>query len=183
MEGAVVKRIAVIGLVCCAGAAAHAQPAAKAATAPTGPNVSAARAGVAGPAQGPALPGPSAAPAPEGCQLVSKAGEQYVESPLVGFEPGITSKPLPVVQANSGAAMVLCNRSTIVPELTDYRVLTEMRLPLAIKSGAKTLFLVVKDGQLQFALPDGDATPDEMKALSARQTEMRTAMAGKTAAK
>jgi len=177
-----VKRIVVIGLVCFAGAAAHAQPAAKG-TPTTGPNVSAARAGVAGPAQGPSLSGPAAAPAAEGCQLVSKAGDQYVESPLVGFEPRVTSKPLPVVQANSGAQMVLCNRSTIVPELTDYRVLTEMRLPLAIKSGAKTLFLVVKDGQLQFALPDGDATPDEMKALSARQTEMRTAMAAKTAAK
>jgi hypothetical protein len=158
-----VKRFAVIGLVCFTGAAAHAQPA-------------------PAQAQGPALSGPAAATAGS-CQLVSKAGDQYVESPLVGFEPQTTSKPLPVVQANSGAQMVLCNRSTIVPELTDYRVLTEMRLPLAIKSGAKTLFLGVKDGQVQFALPDGDATPDEMKALSARQTEMRTAMAGKSGAR
>ena len=176
------KRIVVIGLVCFAGAAAHAQPAARGTQAPTGPNVSAARAGVAGPVQGPTVSTPAAV-AEGSCQLVSKAGDQYVESPLNGFEPKDVSKALPGVQANSGAAMVLCNRASLVPELTDSRVLTEMHLPLAIKSGGKTLFLVVQNGQLQFALPDGDATPDEMKALSARQTEMRTAMAAKPPAK
>ena len=173
------KPIAVIGLVCFLGAAAHAQPASKAAPAPIGPGISAARAGV-GPVQGPGLS--SASPATS-CQLVSKAGDQYADSPLVDFDPGNASKPLPAIQANSGAAMVLCERSTIVPELSDARVLTEMHLPFAIKSGTKTVFVVLQKGQVSFALPDGDATPEEMTALRARETEMRTAMAAKPAAK
>jgi hypothetical protein len=155
-----VKRVAVIGLIGFLGAAAHAQTSS---------------------VQGPASPSPAAPAA--ACQIVSKLGEQYVEAPLAGFDPSLASQPLPSVQASSGAQMVLCNRPTIVPQVSDYRVLTEMHLPLAIRSGAKTLFVGVKDGRVQLALPEGDATAEEMTALRARQDEMQTAMTAKTAKK
>lgn len=120
--------------------------------------------------------------APTPCTVSSKIGEQYLESPLAGFDPTAPG-PLPVLPANSGAVMVVCSRDSIVPQVTDFRVLTEMHLPLAIKSGAKTLFIGLKEGRLQFAVPDGDATPAEMGALSARRDEMQAAMAAKVARK
>jgi hypothetical protein len=122
------------------------------------------------------------APAAPACAVSSKVGDQYIETPLAGLDPA-SPAPLPVLQANAGAVMVICGRPTIVPEIADYRVLTEMHLPLAIRSGGKTLFLGVKGGQIQFAIPDGDATPEEMSALRARRDQMQDAMAAKAGGK
>jgi len=47
---------------------------------------------------------------------------------LPGFDPAVTSTPLPAITA-AGSVMIACMRPTIVPEVTDYRVLTELRLP------------------------------------------------------
>lgn len=152
------KRIAVIGLICFAGSAARAQTAA--------------------PVQGPASTAPAPAPAPAtGCQLMTKSGDQFVGTPLPGFDPSVKSVRLPAPQAGSNAAMVLCNRTTIIPQVTDYRILTEMHLPLAISAGGKTVFLGASKGRLQMGVPDGALTADETEALRNRIDEMQTAMA------
>jgi hypothetical protein len=131
----------------------------------------------------PARPAPAATPAPAStaaatCQLMTKSGDQYVGTPLPGFDPSVRTVRLPVLQANSNAAMVLCNRTTVVPEVTDYRVLTEMHLPLAISAGGKTVFLGATNGQLQMGVPEGQLTADETKAIQDRIDEMQTAIAG-----
>jgi hypothetical protein len=163
------KRFVVLGLTWFVASAAHAQTPAPA-PAPSRP------------VQGPLLPGATPANAIAPCVVSTKIGDQYFESPLVGLDPAAPG-PLPVMQANTGAVMVACARSTLVPEVSDYRVLTEMHLPFAIKAGAKTLFVGVKGGQIQFALPDGDASPEEMAALHTRRDQMQAAMQAKTAAK
>jgi hypothetical protein len=73
--------------------------------------------------------------------------------------------------------MIMCVRGTIVPEVTDYRVITELRLPLSISTGQRTLLLGASKGKLQVGLPDGGATPEETKALQDRLDEMNAAMA------
>jgi hypothetical protein len=73
--------------------------------------------------------------------------------------------------------MVACIRATIIPEVTDYRVLTELRLPLSIRAGQKTLLLGASAGKLQIGLPDGPTTPEETKALRDRLDEMNATMA------
>lgn len=108
---------------------------------------------------------------------MSKVGDQYLATPLTAFDPANTAVPLPVPQADANVAMVLCNRTTIVPEITDYRVVTEMHLPLAIKAGDKSLFLGITNGKLQMGVPEGQSTPEEMQALRARADEMQLAMA------
>jgi hypothetical protein len=152
------KRVvfAIAGLACMTAGVAHAQ-------------------GAAAP---PATFAAPAAPA-RSCLLVTQAGGQYAETPLVGFDPALTSIPLPAVPA--GAVMVVCNRATIIPEVTDYRVLTELRLPLSIRSGPKTLFLGAAGGKLQVGLPEGQATPEDTKAVQDRLDEMQSAMAKPTA--
>ncbi len=155
--------VTVVGLACMAASAAHAQ----------GSSAPARGAPVAG-APAPAAP---AAAAPERpCFVVTQALGQYSEIPLTGFDPAVTSQPLPAVTA-PGAVMIMCVRTTIVPEVTDYRVLTELRLPLSISAGPKTLLLGASAGKLQIGLPDGAATPEETKALQDRLDEMNAAMA------
>jgi hypothetical protein len=169
-----VKRFVVVGLAWLAASAAQAQT--------TGPAPAPAPA-PSRPVQGPALPGagpPAEAIAP--CVVSTKVGDQYLDSPLVGFDPAAPG-PLPVLQANSGAVMVACARSSLIPRVSDYRVLTEMHLPFAIKTGDKTLLIGVKGGQVQFAFPNGDATPEEMTTLRAVRDQMQSAMTAKTAAK
>jgi hypothetical protein len=146
---------AAVGLVCMSAAAAHAQ----------GP----------APAAGPPAPAGPATP-DRSCVLVTQTLGQYSEIPLAGFDPAVTSQPLPAVTA-PGAVMIACIRTTIVPEVNDYRVLTELRLPLSIRAGQKTLLLGASAGKLQIGLPDGPATPEETKALQNRLDEMNAAMA------
>jgi hypothetical protein len=142
----------------------------------------AARAQVPAPAPAPATPPPAAAaPSVRSCSVITQADGAYAETPIAGFDPAITSAPLPALTV-ANPLMVLCNRTTIIPEVTDYRVLTELRLPLSIRAGARTLFLGASGGKLQVGLPDGQVTPEETKTLEDRLDEMQTAMAKPAAA-
>jgi hypothetical protein len=165
------KRVALVtfGLVCMTAAGAQAQS-----PKPVGPPA--------------AKPAPAAQPAPapaapvRSCSVVNQANGAYAETPLPGFDPALTSAPLPAVTM-ANAMMVVCNRATIVPEVTDYRVLTELRLPLAIRAGSKTVLLGASGGKLQVGLPDGPVSPEDTKALEDRLAEMQTAMARPAAKK
>ena len=125
-------------------------------------------------------PQPAAPAAPvRSCSLVvTQANGAYTETPLAGFDPAVTSAPLPAVTA-ANAVMVVCDRTTIIPEVTDYRVLTELRLPLSIRAGQRALFLGAAGGKLQVGVPDGQVSPEDTKALENRLAEMQTAMAKK----
>jgi hypothetical protein len=120
--------------------------------------------------------GPPRDPAPPaaGCVLMSKAG---APTPLPGFDPAKTSTPLPQPQADP--MMVMCDRTTVVPQVTDYRVLLEMQLPLVIRVGDRLLVVGAKDGQFQFSMERGAATPAETAALDARRDEMQKAAGAK----
>jgi hypothetical protein len=126
-------------------------------------------------AQGQAGPAPSAAGS--SCTLVTKSGDQNLQTPLPGFDPG-RNTPLPPVPPNGVA--VVCNRATIIPEVADYRVLSEMRLPLMINGGSKTILLRLSGGGVELGMPEGqEATPEETKALKARLDQMAAAMRAK----
>jgi hypothetical protein len=180
---------AVVGLVCMMAGVAHAQQGLGAAR-PPGPPAGPGASRAVTPAPAPAPPAPAAiapaaaAPAApdRSCVLLTQAGDQFIDTPLAGFDPAVTSTPLPPVTI-TGAVMVVCNRATIIPEVTDYRVLTELRLPLSIKAGQKTLFLGVSGGKLQVGMPDGQATPEDTKAVQDRLDEMELAMAKPAATK
>jgi hypothetical protein len=117
------------------------------------------------------------------CALVTQTTNgAYAEVPLPGFDPALTSAPLPAVTMTN-AVMVVCNRTTIIPEVTDYRVLTELRIPLAIRTTSKTVLLGASGGKLQVGLPDGQVSPEDTKALEDRLAEMQTAMAKPAARK
>ncbi len=170
--------VVIVGLIGLAASAAHAQTSAPGAVgqraqgATTGP----AAAAKAGP-PAPTVPAPASA---SPCALTTKIGEQYVDTPLANFNPA-ASGPLPAPAAN--AVLVVCTRATIVPELSDYRVLTEMHLPLAIKDGKRTLFLGAANGKLQIGIQDGEVAPAEVEALRTRIDEMEDAMTKTPAAK
>ena len=134
--------------------------------------------------QGPLISAAPAAPAPVSvCTLMLKAGDGYTETPLVGFDPANTSVALPVPAPGTSPAMVSCNRTTIIPEVTDYRILTEMHLPLAIVAGSRTLLLGATSGRFQVGLPDGQVTTAEKTALQDRLDQMETAFEAAAARK
>jgi hypothetical protein len=105
---------------------------------------------------------------------VSKDGA--TQTPLAAFDTAITTLPLPMVPATANAAMVLCHRDTIIPEVNDYRVLAEMHLPLAIQAGPRTLFLGSAGDHFQVGVQDGVVTDAEKTALQDRMDQMQTAL-------
>lgn len=126
-------------------------------------------------AQGQAVQAPAAAGS--ACALVTKSGDNNVETPLPGFDPG-RNTPLPPVPP-SGVAVV-CDRATFIPEVADYRVLTEMHLPLMINAGSKTILLRLSGRGVELGMPEGqEATAEETKALKARLDQMAEAMQAK----
>lgn len=101
----------------------------------------------------------------------------FVELP--NFDPSVLSVPLVSPNPAHNASAVICHRSTIVPLPDDYRVLVEMHLPLALQAGHSTLWLMLVSGQLEVQFKEGQATPDEMRALQARLDQMQTAILSK----
>jgi hypothetical protein len=120
--------------------------------------------------------GPPPAVGGSSCTLVTKSGDQNVETPLPGFDPG-KNTPLP---PSAGGIAVVCTRATIIPEVSDYRVLSEMHLPLMINARSKTILLRLSGGGVELGMPEGqEATPDETKALKDRLDQMAAAMRAK----
>ena len=180
--------VVIVGLIGLAASAAHAQTSvpgtvgqrAQGATAGPATGAAGAKPSAPGPKAGPPAPAVSTPASASPCALTTKIGEQYVDTPLANFNPAAAA-PLPAPAAN--AVLVVCNRATIVPELSDYRVLTEMHLPLAIKDGKRTLFLGAANGKLQIGVQDGEVAPAEVEALRTRIDEMEDAMTKAPAAK
>ena len=116
------------------------------------------------------------------CALLSKSGDRFARVPLPGFDPS-SPAPLSVETPEGGTALILCRRGTIFPEPTDYRVPSELHLPLAITDERRVLYLEIVDGRLQASLRRGRASPDEDAEVMARVDEMQAAMQAKAPAK
>jgi hypothetical protein len=110
------------------------------------------------------------------CKLMVKRADQFTLIDLPDFDPSILSIPLLPPNTAENASAVICQRTTIVPLPHDYRVLTEMHLPLALRTDRTTLWLMIESGQLKVQFKDGQATPDEMRALQERLDEMQSAL-------
>lgn len=105
-----------------------------------------------------------------------KRANQFTLKELPSFDPSILSIPLTPPSSAENASAVICQRTTIVPRPDDYRVLTEMHLPLALRTDRTTLWLMIESGQLKVRFKDGQATPDEMRAVQERLDEMQSAL-------
>ncbi|MBV9994101.1 MAG: hypothetical protein JO127_02705 [Caulobacteraceae bacterium] len=96
---------------------------------------------------------------------------------MTDFDPSETSKPLSAPTADLKAQIVICIRNTLIPAPHDYRVLTEMGLPLFIKAHGRVLQLATSGGQLQASMFDGAAlTPVESQAVSVRLALMEASI-------
>jgi hypothetical protein len=110
------------------------------------------------------------------CKLMVKRADQFTLVELPDFDPAVLSVPLVPPSPAENASAVICQRTTIVPLPDDYRVLTEMHLPLALSTDHATPWLMIEAGQLKVQFKDGEASPEEMRALQARLDEMQTAL-------
>ncbi len=107
---------------------------------------------------------------------MTKIGDQYLTTPLTGFNPAMTAIPLPPPPANANA-----NPGHVQPRdhrAGDHRlrVPLEMHLPLALRRATRACSWVSARASCSWVVPDGQSTPDEMQALRARVDEMGLAM-------
>jgi hypothetical protein len=117
------------------------------------------------------------------CALLSRTGDHYARQPLPGFDTASSPAPLTVPNPEGATAVVLCRRGVIVPEMSDYRVLAEAHVPLALTDERRILFLELVDGKIRATLRRGQFMPGEQAAVDARVGELQAQMSGEGPAK
>ena len=118
----------------------------------------------------------TASPAEPPCALMVKGIDGYVFVRMRNFDP--SNKAVPLYPANPADSIdaVICERKSLVPEPTDYRVISEMRMPLAIRSGGVTVWLGAENGRLSVQVPAGAVNAADQQAIKARVDELQKAM-------
>jgi hypothetical protein len=112
------------------------------------------------PPQTPALAQPL-----ETCGVLGVAGETSSFSPLEGYSL-LTAAP-PLLRPAGDVDAILCIRSGIYLGPNDYRVVTDLRLPLFIRDADSLAVLEPANGQLSIRFVRGRPTAEEAQALGA----------------
>ncbi|MGE0531142.1 MAG: hypothetical protein AB7G40_00105 [Hyphomonadaceae bacterium] len=106
-----------------------------------------------------------AAPPHELCGIFQITSPETVEySPLPGYSV-LTATPPFRAPPGSVHAMV-CDRTSIFIGPVDYRVITDLGVPLFIRSSGRIAILEIADRQLRLRFTRGQPTPSEQAAIS-----------------
>ena len=112
------------------------------------------------PPQAPALAQPL-----ETCGILGMAGDTSSFAPLEGYSL-LTAAP-PLLRPAGDVDAILCVRSGIYLGPSDYRVITDLHLPLFIRDADSLAVLEPANGQLSIRFVRGRPTPEEAQALGA----------------
>ena len=115
--------------------------------------------------QQPAAPAPAPAPPVETCGVLGMGGETSSFSPLEGYS--LLSATPPLVRPAGDVDAILCIRSGIYLGPNDYRVITDLHVPLFIRDADSLAVLEPANGQLSIRFVRGRPTAEEAQALGA----------------
>ena len=118
----------------------------------------------------------TAPPAGPSCTLMVKGIDGYVFVRMRSFDPSNKAVPLHPADPADRVEAVMCERKTLIPEPTDYRVISEMHVPLAIRSDAVTVWLGAENGRLVVQVPAGAVNDADQRAIKARVDELQKTM-------
>jgi hypothetical protein len=121
-------------------------------------------------------------PARPPCSLMVKGIDGYVFVPMRNFDPSNKAVALHPIDPADHVDAVICERTSLVPEPTDYRVISEMQLPLAIKAGGATVWLGASEGRLTTQVATGQVSDADQQAIKARVAELQASMDAQKAA-
>lgn len=112
----------------------------------------------------------SAAAAEESCAVLVQTGDGVQVQAAPGWTvQGVSPPVLPAGIDNIVAAM--CDRDSIVPDVSDFRVVTDLLLPFNIRSGGRIIVLEISNGQLRARFLRGALTEAERAALQAAMND------------
>jgi hypothetical protein len=116
------------------------------------------------PTQTPAL----VAPRQETCGIFIRQDAEHVSYvPIPGYTILTAIPPLAKPAGQPQVDAIICDRESIFIGPQDYRVLTDLAVPLYIRNGARLAVLEVAEGQLRTRFLRGQPTPQESQALAA----------------
>lgn len=97
--------------------------------------------------------------------------------PVEGFS--ILTAPTPFTRPSGQPYVdaVICDRPSIYLGANDYRVLTDLAVPLFLRSGPRLATLEVHEGALRLRFIRGEPTSEEAQALGAALDQAQTAAA------
>jgi hypothetical protein len=79
--------------------------------------------------------------------------------------------PLVRPEGVGNVVALMCDREALVPDVGDFRVVTELSLPFNIRSGGRIIVLEISNGQLRVRFLRGELTEEERTALQAAMNE------------
>jgi hypothetical protein len=97
--------------------------------------------------------------------------------PVEGFSILTAQTPLARPSGQPYVDAVICDRPSIYLGANDYRVLTDLSVPLFLRSGPRLATLEVHEGALRLRFIRGQPTAEEAQALSAALDQAQTAAA------
>jgi hypothetical protein len=123
---------------------------------------------------------PMIAPPPgqqELCGVFVRQPVSVAYIPVEGFS--ILTAPTPFTRPAGQPYVdaVICDRASIYLGANDYRVLTDLSVPLFLRSGPRLATLEVHEGALRLRFVRGEPTPEEAQALGVALDQAQTAAA------
>lgn len=98
--------------------------------------------------------------------LVRQDDERTSYIPVLGYSVMNAPSPLTRPPGQDQVDALICDRLSLVISPQDYRVLTDLRVPLYIRAGIRLIVLEVAEGQLRVRFLRGEPTDEERAQLA-----------------
>jgi hypothetical protein len=105
----------------------------------------------------------------ERCGIFKSTAEgRMAYVPIAGYSVLLLQPPFRLpqrAQATQRAQAVVCDRTSIFVGPNDHRVITDLGIPLFIRSSGRVAVLEIADRQLRLRFTEGEPTPAEREAM------------------
>jgi hypothetical protein len=116
----------------------------------------------------------------EACSVMVKAGDTMKVEPVSGYTITNATTPLRLPDSYPDAVAIVCERSTLTIGDNDYRVLTDLEVPLFVKSSGRTVVFEMVSGQFLLQVADGELTQEEIAGLQVALNRAQSLSQGDT---
>jgi hypothetical protein len=122
----------------------------------------------------------AAAQSAEACSVMVRADGGMRTEPAGGYFITGAAPPLRLPEGHTNVAALVCDRATLTIGDNDYRVLTDLEIPLFVRSDDRILALEMVHGQFRIRLDEGDLTEDEVTSIQTALDRAQSLVQGET---
>jgi len=119
-------------------------------------------------------------PLTERCAVMVQSEAGIRTDFVAGFAVIGATPPLQLPAGYDQAAAIMCDRSVLIISDDDYRVITDLAVPLYISSAGRTIVLEISNGQFRARTVRGELTETEIAAVQAALNRAQSMIQGES---